>query len=87
MDHFVKTSARVKGLEEQVTEVQGQLDAAQDRIRELEASNAERFRKCAQVHELSDQRRRSLDRAERRLEEALREASSWRHATEKARRR
>ena len=41
--HFDKTSARVKGLEDRISEVQGELEVAQDRIREHEASNLERF--------------------------------------------
>ena len=94
MEHFDKTSARVRGLEEDLLAAREQLKMAQARVRELEISNAERFRRCDQIQEQSNQHRRSLNKAEselrsmrRRLEEADRDASSWKHAYEKARRR
>ena len=99
--HFNKTSARVKGLEDRFSEVQGQLEVARDRVRELEASNKrltnenlERYRSCTRAQEQADQHRRSFERAEnklrsaeRKLEEAVCDASSWKHAAERARRR
>ena len=93
MEHFNKASARVRGLEDDLIATREQLKVAQARVDELETSNAERFRRCEQIHEQSNQHRRSLDKAEselrslrRRLEEADRNASSWKHAYEKARR-
>jgi chromosome segregation ATPase len=94
MGHFDKASVRVRGLEDDLTATREQLKTAQARIRELETSNAECSRRCDQIQEQSNQHRRCFDRSEgdlrsmrRRLEEAEHDASSWKHAYEKARRR
>ena len=94
MEHFNKASARVRGLEDDLIATREQLKTAQTRVRELEISNAECSRRCDQIQEQSTQHRRSFDRSEselrsvrRRLEEAEHDASSWKHAYEKARRR
>jgi DNA repair exonuclease SbcCD ATPase subunit len=92
--HFNEASARVRGLDEDLVVAREQLKTAQVRVRELETSNAERFRRCEQLQEQCNLHRRSLDKAEgevrtlrRRLEEADRNVSFWKHAHEKARRR
>jgi DNA repair exonuclease SbcCD ATPase subunit len=92
--HFNEASARVRGLDKDLVAAREQLKTAQVRVRELETSNAERFRRCEQLQEQCNLHRRSLDKAEgevrtlrRRLEEADRNVSFWKHAHEKARRR
>jgi DNA repair exonuclease SbcCD ATPase subunit len=93
-EHFNEASARVRSLDEDLVAAREQLKTAQVRVRELETSNAERFRRCEQLQEQCNLHRRSLEKAEgevrtlrRRLEEADRNVSFWKHAHEKARRR
>jgi chromosome segregation ATPase len=86
-EHFDKASARAQRMEKNLSVAQEQLVEAQDRIRELEASHAEQFRRETRIQEQSEQHRRALERAERRLEESRREASSRRPAPDRNRRR
>ena len=91
----------MSGLEASIHYVQGDLERARDRIRELEATNKrladqyiKHFQLCTRAQDKTEQLCRALRTVEaefrsmeRKLEDAVLEASQWKHAAEMAKRR